>query len=830
MIKIKGLKKKYRGMREPILNGVDLTLPDKGFVFLYGASGAGKTTLLNCLGGLLSHKGEIERDDFDHKESFDEYRARKISFVFQNFLLEGKKSVLENVKAPLVLLGVDGNEADERALRALEMVGLKREYRRFGEDLSTGQKQRVSIARAIVKKPSLLIADEPTGNLDDKSAREVMHILKSISSSTLVVMVTHDLALVQEYGDEAYEIRDGQALKSDFQFEKADIEDTDMLEDSGLSANRKRKRKMEFSWPKIKGKRDKSGMAITAILSCASALLIGACANMLLNSRRDLEGFSANKNMIYLHSLTKSRLSENHLVELYSNPEAEIISSAPLSLAYRVCPNLDYRNFSACHDPIGENVSTNFSIPFFFVDYDGIKGLWTAESEKELEAGSCFLDYSIISSLNGTYERTSDFLDSEFTLLEEHPDGLTESVSFSISGFLDTGLPLVAIASGSEEINYRFRNGNSFAFGSTFSDIEFVDYDDLPSGMSIEKYDEASEDEVINSDNGGVRCYVTDAAGVYLSKTDLSFLNLSLSPISRLKVADNPEKIAIAIRDYASEEFAIPSKQRLLENILGAYLDSGYFKAYGGENVISGSVPQKEGELLIPKWMVDLFGESLLISSLGEEGYEISGYQDSSMEPLCVGSEEYFHALLPKVEPMINFSRESSLFESAPRFLSGNPAKTIRFIEENFDGAYESGNLLNDFESYSFRSAMDDSKVYLYVAVACLLMTLFIIIMLTISDLSRERYRLGLWRCLGKGKGFLFAETLLSRFSFISLFSLLPAILSLALFAIVSAMALEWWLVMTYLLALLILPLLACALPLLYLLGKEPAQLVKDLE
>lgn len=830
MITIKGLKKKYRGMKTPILDGVDLELPDKGFVFLHGASGAGKTTLLNCLGGLLSYKGKIERSDFLGSESFDAYRAKRISYVFQNFLLEGNKSVLQNVKSPLILLGIPEEEAEERALKALEMVGLRREYRRYGEDLSTGQKQRVSLARAIVKEPSLLIADEPTGNLDDKSAKEVMKILQTISLSTLVVMVTHDLSLVKEYGDEAYEIRDGKAFRSDLTAKKEMAEVAPLFGDSGFASNHKRKGKMEFSWPKIKGKRDKGGMLVTAILSCASALLVGACSNIFLNSRPALDGYSANSSMVYLHSLTTSRLSKSHIAEIYSNPEAAIASSAPMSISYGVCPTLNYRNFSNCHDPIGENVSADYSIPFYFADYGDINDIWTEQSSKEIAEGHCFLDYSILSSLEGTYESGDSFIGSRFTLLEEHPDGLIESDSFTVSGFLDTGLPIIAISSGSQYVNYRYRNGGSFAFGSTFSDIEFVDYDSLPSNMTIEKYDSEGEDEVISSDHGDVLCYVTDAAGVYLSKANLDFLDLRLSSVSRLKVDGDDAKIAIAIRDYSSEEFSIPSKTRLLENIFGAYIDSGYFKAYDSENVVSGNAPKEAGELLLPSWMEETFGEGILSSTLSTLGYTVSGCQDSDVEPLCAGAPEYFEALLPSTDPLINFSRESSLFENAPRFLSHDISKTIEFIESNFGGVYQAGDLLKDFDSYSLRTVMEESKVYLYVAAACLIMAIFIIVMLTISDLSRERYRLGLWRCLGKSRGLLFSETLLSRISFIALFSLLPALLCLALFAIVSSAALQWQIVLVYLSALIALPILACAVPLGIMLGKEPAQLVKDLE
>ena len=235
MIVLKGVEKVYRTKSGefPALRGVDLVLPEKGFVAILGPSGCGKTTLLNLIGG-LDHpsEGEILVDGESTKSykdrDWDAYRNERIGFVFQNYNLISHQSVLENVSVSLSLAGIRGKERERVALEALEKVGVLSEARKRPSELSGGQMQRVAIARAIVNRPSVVLADEPTGALDSKTSAQVMDLLKEISEERLVVMVTHNRALAEHYADRIVEMEDGE-IKTDSNPCKTDVKSEVLL-------------------------------------------------------------------------------------------------------------------------------------------------------------------------------------------------------------------------------------------------------------------------------------------------------------------------------------------------------------------------------------------------------------------------------------------------------------------------------------------------------------------------------------------------------------------------------------------------------------------------
>ena len=200
-----------------VINNVSIELPEKGLVVLFGPSGGGKTTLLNVLGGLDKAEGTI--NFFDHE--FDKYKMGKwdklrtydIGYVFQNYLLVEELSVYENIKLTLDMIGMtDKDMIDNRIEYVLESVGLKNYKRRRASQLSGGQQQRVAIARALAKNPKVIIADEPTGNLDSKNTVEIMNIIKTISKDKLVLLVTHEKDVANYYADRIIEIKDGQMV------------------------------------------------------------------------------------------------------------------------------------------------------------------------------------------------------------------------------------------------------------------------------------------------------------------------------------------------------------------------------------------------------------------------------------------------------------------------------------------------------------------------------------------------------------------------------------------------------------------------------------------
>lgn len=206
MIKITNLHKIYnKGKRNEhhALRGVDLEIGNTGLVCILGESGSGKTTLLNAIGGLDTYsEGSIELDE---KEDF--------GYIFQNYYLLEDYSVAYNVKLALNRYDISEEEKDERVDYVLDMLGIAKYKKKLVSKLSGGQKQRVSIARALVKSPSIIFADEPTGNLDEENTIRTMSILKSISKSCLVLLVSHEKRIANFFADRIIEVRDGKIIK-----------------------------------------------------------------------------------------------------------------------------------------------------------------------------------------------------------------------------------------------------------------------------------------------------------------------------------------------------------------------------------------------------------------------------------------------------------------------------------------------------------------------------------------------------------------------------------------------------------------------------------------
>ena len=205
MLELKGIKKDYAAGENTVhaLKGIDLKFRNHEFVSILGPSGCGKTTMLNIIGGLDQYtEGDLiingrSTKDFKDKD-WDTYRNHSIGFVFQSYNLIPHQTVLQNVELALTLSGVSKAEKKKRAKKALEEVGLGNQLNKKPSQMSGGQMQRVSIARALVNNPDIILADEPTGALDTKTSIQVMEILKEVSKDRLVIMVTHNPELAEK--------------------------------------------------------------------------------------------------------------------------------------------------------------------------------------------------------------------------------------------------------------------------------------------------------------------------------------------------------------------------------------------------------------------------------------------------------------------------------------------------------------------------------------------------------------------------------------------------------------------------------------------------------
>ena len=221
MLQIKDIYKEYRtgNLVQKALDHVSLNLRDNEFVAILGPSGSGKTTLLNIIGGLDQYDSgdlvinEISTKNYKDKD-WDSYRNHTIGFVFQSYNLIPHQDILSNVELALTISGISKSERRQRAVEALEEVGLGEQIHKKPNQLSGGQMQRVAIARALVNNPDILLADEPTGALDSDTSVQVMDLLKEVAKDRLVVMVTHNPELAQAYATRIVELRDGK-IRSD---------------------------------------------------------------------------------------------------------------------------------------------------------------------------------------------------------------------------------------------------------------------------------------------------------------------------------------------------------------------------------------------------------------------------------------------------------------------------------------------------------------------------------------------------------------------------------------------------------------------------------------
>ena len=248
MLTLRQITKVYSGgeMQVKALRGIDLEFGNSEFAAILGPSGCGKTTLLNIIGGLDQYtEGDLiirGKSTKEFRESdWDTYRNHAVGFVFQSYNLIPHQTVLANVELALTLSGIARDERRRRALEALEKVGLADQVKKRPNELSGGQMQRVAIARALVNNPEILLADEPTGALDSETSIQVMEILREIARERLVIMVTHNPDLANEYADRIIRLLDGKVIS-----DSRTGRESEPAAAAGEEQDRRKKRSMSF--------------------------------------------------------------------------------------------------------------------------------------------------------------------------------------------------------------------------------------------------------------------------------------------------------------------------------------------------------------------------------------------------------------------------------------------------------------------------------------------------------------------------------------------------------------------------------------------------------
>ncbi len=258
MLKLIGITKDYVSKSQPVvhaLRGIDLTFRRNEFVAILGQSGCGKTTLLNIIGGLDRYTtGDLVIEGVSTKDYKDKnwntYRNHSIGFVFQSYNLITHINILSNVELALTISGISKAERRKRAKDALATVGLKGMEKKMPNQLSGGQMQRVAIARALVNNPEILLADEPTGALDSETSVQIMDLLKEVAKDRLVIMVTHNPDLANEYANRIVRMSDGLITSDSNPYEGETVEEREIALQNKINKGRKKETSMSI-WTAI---------------------------------------------------------------------------------------------------------------------------------------------------------------------------------------------------------------------------------------------------------------------------------------------------------------------------------------------------------------------------------------------------------------------------------------------------------------------------------------------------------------------------------------------------------------------------------------------------
>ena len=271
MLELRNIKKDYVTASETVsaLRGVDIAFRDKEFVSILGPSGCGKTTLLNIVGGLDRYTlGDLVINGKSTKlyrdRDWDVYRNHRVGFIFQAYNLIPHQTVLGNVELALTIAGIDREERIRRAKAALDKVGLSDQYYKRPNQLSGGQCQRVAIARALVNEPEILLADEPTGALDTVTSVQIMELIREIAGERLVIMVTHNPELAEQYSTRIVRLLDGEV-----------IEDTNPVSEEEYNSLAKAEtERAEVKAVSGKGKKEKAKMSVFTAFRLSARNLI----------------------------------------------------------------------------------------------------------------------------------------------------------------------------------------------------------------------------------------------------------------------------------------------------------------------------------------------------------------------------------------------------------------------------------------------------------------------------------------------------------------------------------------------------------------------------
>ncbi len=526
MIELKDLRKSYKtgSFEQKALDGVTLALRDNEFVAVLGPSGSGKTTLLNVLGGLdRADSGDIVINGTStaryKSADWDTYRNHRIGFIFQSYNLIPHQSVLANVELALTLAGIGKSERVKRATEALERVGLGEHINKKPNQLSGGQMQRVAIARALVNDPDIVLADEPTGALDTETGIAVMNLLKEIANDRLVVMVTHNPELAEQYATRIVRLADGKIVSDSHPLDSLTEEATgaESAAASGAAgavaagATEAAPSKASDSSPKRRAR-----------MNFLTALGLSFNNLMTKKGRTFMTAFAGSIGIIGIAAILSLSNGVNNYI---ADTEERALTSYPLTITKS---SFDFSSLLGSSMGVEPNEGDAEEKSNFEKGLQGLAGEKTEEPQKEEKKGNAIVEVPMMTQMfaqvkNNNLKLFKTFLDSDESGISPYVH--TIQYSYNIIPHIykaDTSKDVVQLnpsslgnffSGGVDYSSFGISGSGAEVFSEMMDNRELLEnYMDVVAGRWPEKYDECV---LVLSSTGRLMDYTLYSIGYY---------------------------------------------------------------------------------------------------------------------------------------------------------------------------------------------------------------------------------------------------------------------------------------------------------------------------
>ena len=546
MLELKNISKIYHteGFSQRALDNVSISFRENEFVSILGESGGGKTTLLNIVGGLMRYdEGDLVIDGRSTKKfsdkDWDYYRNVRIGFIFQSYNLINHQSILDNVKLSLTLSNKNTGDAEERAIKALERVGLKEHIHKKPSALSGGQMQRVAIARALVNDPQIILADEPTGALDSETSIQIMDLLKELANDKLVIMVTHNKRLAEEYSTRIIGIKDGKIISDTNPYEAKENGDSFKISKIalklrtalGLSFNNLLSKKARTFLTAFAGSIGIIGIAlIISISNGASDYIADNQRNVLKSFPIDIESKS-----IDLSSLTNldNNVSKTNDRSKLSSNDVGLTNRSKISGSGF---ENDLASFKEYLDKNEAELDEKIGNHFISYSYDGGFDIFTKDSKGKLinTDGSDFEKKSGF-GFNKFFSLSASKSNDNFSQIISDKDGNISPMVFDEYELIEGNWP------EKEDELVLFTDYNNQILRSNFYELGFLDseeYKKILSDMDDNKKVDIKKVEIEPKDVIGHE-YMVVTPSDYYEKKDAGYVNIKDDEDKMKKLIDS---------------------------------------------------------------------------------------------------------------------------------------------------------------------------------------------------------------------------------------------------------------------------------------------------